>query len=132
MARLRTVMIIDDSPACSEFMALALESEGGAEVTTETRPLKALERIRTERPNLILLDIKMPEMDGFAVLSSLRSEGHPTPVIMVSGSARQPDIDRAYALGCNGYVVKPDSIDEYRRIANAVLGYWRGNEIPAG
>jgi two-component system OmpR family response regulator len=132
MARLQTVMIIDDSPACTEFMALALEAEGGAAIISETRPQRALERIRTERPSLILLDVKMPELDGFEVLSSLRADGLPTPVIMVSGSSRQADIDRAYALGCNGYLVKPNSIDDYRHIAGAVLTYWRGNEVPAG
>jgi two-component system, OmpR family, response regulator len=131
MAKLESVLIVDDSERCIEFMALALEAEGGVNVTSETMPVRALDRIRQEKPGLVLLDIKMPDLDGFGVLALLRDEGNAQPVVMLSGSARQTDIDRAFALGCDGYFEKPGTIDDYRSMAGAVIAYWRRGELPA-
>jgi CheY-like chemotaxis protein len=63
-------------------------------------PLRALARIREERPSLVLLDIKMPGLDGFGLLAQLRQDGNTLPVLMLSGLARQTDINRAFTLGC--------------------------------
>src|SRR5215510_13732206 len=87
MAKLASVLIVDDNPRCLEFMTLAFESQGGVEVSSELRPVAALDRIRAEKPDLVMLDVKMPEIDGFGVLSMLRGEGNSVPVVMCSGSA---------------------------------------------
>jgi CheY-like chemotaxis protein len=89
-----------------------------------------MQRIHSDRPDLILLDIKMPGVDGFMVLADLRNAGNNLPVLMCSGSDLQSDIDRAFELGCNGYFVKPAGIDGYRRMASAVANYWSGSELP--
>ncbi len=130
MSRLANVLIVDDNPHCLEFLKLAFEAHTGAVVHGETQPAVALDRIRAEKPDLIMLDIKMPEIDGITMLSMLRGEGNPVPVVMCSGSARQVDVDRAYAQGCSGYVEKPSSMEGYRDIAGVILGYWSQNEIP--
>jgi len=130
MAKLESLLIVDDSQRCIEIISKALEAEGGVCVSSETEPARALERIRQERPSLILLDIKMPGLDGFSVLSLLRGEGNTSPIVMFSGSARQADVDRAYALGCNGYVQKPSTIEDYRALASAIVTYWRRGELP--
>ncbi len=130
MSKLATVLIVDDNPRCLEFMTLAFEAHGGINVAGELKPIIALERIRAEKPDLVVLDIKMPEVDGFTLLSTLRGEGNPVPVVMCSGSALQKDVNRAYAAGCSGYVEKPATLEDYRAMAGAVVEYWRRVELP--
>lgn len=132
MAKLESVLVIDDSERCIEFISLALRAQGGVEVLSETVPTRAVARVREENPGLILLDVKMPEVDGFDVLKQLRREGRTQPIVMLSGSARQADVDRAYALGCNGYVEKPSTLSDYREVANAIICFWRRGELPVG
>jgi len=50
--------------------------------------------------------------------------------VMCSGSALQKDVDRAYASGCNGYIEKPTTLEDYRAMAAAVVEYWRRGELP--
>ena len=130
MAKLANVLIIDDNPRCLEFMALAFSAHGGVSVASELVPTKALDRVRSEKPDLIVLDVKMPDIDGFEVLAMLRGEGNLVPVVMCSGSALQKDVDRAYAGGCNGYLEKPTTLEDYRAMAGAVVDYWRRGELP--
>jgi CheY-like chemotaxis protein len=130
MSKLASVLIVDDNPRCLEFMTLAFTAHGGVNVKGELKPIVALERIRAEKPDLVVLDIKMPEIDGFMLLSTLRGEGNPVPVVMCSGSALQKDVDRAYASGCSGYVEKPTTLEDYRAMAGAVVEYWRRGELP--
>ena len=130
MAKLANVLIIDDNPRCLEFMALAFSAHGGVNVASELVPAKALDRVRSEKPDLIVLDVKMPDIDGFEVLAMLRGEGNLVPVVMCSGSALQKDVDRAYAGGCNGYLEKPTTLEDYRAMAGAVVDYWRRGELP--
>lgn len=130
MSKLASVLIVDDNPRCLEFMTLAFTAQGGVQVAGETKPIIALDRIRTEKPDLVVLDVKMPELDGFGVLSLLRSEGNPVPVVMCSGSALQKDIDRAYAGGCSGYLEKPTTLEDYRSLASAIVDYWSRGELP--
>lgn len=131
MSKLASVLIVDDNPRCLEFMTLAFSAHGGVTVAGEMKPVAALERIRNEKPDLVVLDVKMPDIDGFTVLSMLRGEGNPVPVVMCSGSALQKDIDRAYASGCSGYVEKPTTLEDYRAMAGAVVEYWRRGELPS-
>lgn len=131
MMRLANVLVVDDNPSCLEFMTLAFTAQGSVAVKGEMNPRTAIVRIRNEKPDLVVLDVKMPELDGFDVLSLLRGEGNVVPVVMCSGSSLQKDIDRAYASGCNGYVTKPESLDDYRSMAGRVIDYWRRNELPS-
>ncbi len=130
MAKLASVLVVDDNPNCLQFMTLAFATQAGVQVTGEQKPRTALVRIRNERPDLVVLDVKMPELDGFGVLSALRGEGNPVPVVMCSGSALQKDVDRAYGTGCNGYIEKPSTLAEYREMAQTVIGYWQRTELP--
>jgi len=79
MAKLANVLIADDNPRCLEFMTLAFTAHGGVTVASELRSVNAVERIRTEKSDLVVLDVKRPGVDGFAVLSLLRGEGNPYP-----------------------------------------------------
>ena len=130
MSKLARVLVVDDNAHDLEFLTSAFQLQGEVEVSGETRPVAALGRIREEKPDIVVLDVKMPELDGFGVLSLLRGEGNLVPVVMCSGSALQKDVNRAYATGCNGYVEKPPTLDGYRKAAAAIVDYWRRGELP--
>ncbi|MDP3739493.1 MAG: response regulator [Hyphomonadaceae bacterium] len=130
MTKLANVFIVDDNLHCLEFLTLAFQSHSGVDVTGEIKPVTALGRIRKEMPDLVMLDIKMPDLDGFGLLAMLRGEGNFVPIVMCSGSTRQKDVDRAYAEGCNGYVEKPSTLEDYRSMAGAIVDYWRRGELP--
>jgi CheY-like chemotaxis protein len=75
MAKLASVLIVDDNPRCLEFMTLAFAAQGSVSVSSEMKPSDAVDRIRNDKPDLVMLDVKMPEIDGFTVLSMLRRVG---------------------------------------------------------
>ena len=86
-------------------------------------------------PDVILLDLKMPRFSGFDFLEWLRYKGAPhvrgTPVVVISSSSVQKDIDRAYALGVNSYLVKPVEWKQFRERIKALGVYWSEHvEIP--
>lgn len=77
-------------------------------------------------PDLIILDLKLPRISGQTILKHLKNDDHmkKTPVIMFSASDRSADIDLAYANHVNGYVVKPDKLDDYVRFAETIRSFW--------
>ncbi len=90
------------------------------------------DRTQYPLPCLILLDLKMPEVDGFEVLQWIREHPSLPPMIVVvlTASNLQEDIGRAYRLGANSYVVKPNSLDKLVDIAKDLANWWiKHNEI---
>jgi CheY-like chemotaxis protein len=86
-------------------------------------------------PKVTLLDVKMPGRSGFEVLAWIRSQPSvgDSVVVMLSGSRQAEDIERAYKLGANSYLVKPNDPRELRSLNEIIVNYWVGNNItPAG
>lgn len=83
-------------------------------------------------PSLIILDVKMPRVDGIEVLQWIRGQAglRCVPVMMFSSSAHPADVERAYLLGANGYLVKPPSTHERAEIAGLVRDWIRFNQPP--
>ncbi|HLA60022.1 MAG TPA: response regulator [Puia sp.] len=77
-------------------------------------------------PKIVLLDIKMPKLNGFEVLSRIRSDVRTktTPVVMLTSSNQEPDIYKCYALGANSYIVKPVSFDKFSEAIRDLGCYW--------
>lgn len=89
------------------------------------------DRTRFPFPHLMLLDIKMPKLDGFGVLQWLRAQpgfGR-LPVIVFSSSDREDDIARAHDMGANSYLVKTPSSNGMAQIAHALDSYWAGHNM---
>ena len=91
------------------------------------------DRSRYPLPCLCLLDIKMPKMNGFDVLRQIRE--HPAtrrlPVVFLTSSNQRCDIDQAYDLGANSYLVKPPDADSLHAMLQSLQGYWFSmNELP--
>jgi CheY-like chemotaxis protein len=85
------------------------------------------DRTAFPEPDLVLMDLKMPRKGGFEVLEWFRNlqEGALIPVIVLTSSNRDADIQRAYSLGANTYFIKPHSFDEFRGLVKTLCEYWR-------
>jgi CheY-like chemotaxis protein len=93
------------------------------------------DRQRYPMPVVLLLDLKMPFRDGFEVLKWIRAQSHlrKLVVIMFSGSSLDRDVDAAFELGVNSFVIKPVSFSELLQVIMAIHHYWFGcNHFPQG
>lgn len=113
------ILIVDDEPRMIKFIRLNLELEG-YRVSEASTGLGALDKVRTELPNLVLLDVMMPEMDGFETLERIREISN-VPVIMLTVKAEEEDKVRGLELGADDYVTKPFSPRELSSRIKAVL-----------
>ena len=77
-------------------------------------------------PCLILLDLKMPKMNGFEVLEVIKADDKlkNIPIIVLTSSNRYEDIDRAYKLGCNSYIIKPVNFEKFTKAITSLQQYW--------
>jgi two-component system phosphate regulon response regulator PhoB len=129
--RPQRVLVVDDSDDVREMLRLVLTRRGFAVVEASDGAeavVKAVERC----PDLVLLDVRMPIMDGLEALRQLRAEARTAhvPIIMVSA---QPDqAERARALGSNGFVAKPAPPDALLKQIRAVLGRTSSTRHDAG
>jgi DNA-binding response OmpR family regulator len=106
MKRVPKVLIVDDEPDVLLLLRIELEAEG-YETLLAADGETALRRISEERPDVVLLDVMMPVVDGWGVLQRLADEGADTPVIVLSAKASEGDVAHALELGAQEYVTKP-------------------------
>lgn len=114
----KKILVIDDSETNILLIKSLFEDEELIHVDVLLNSRLALKRIEEVMPDLILLDIMMPDIDGFTILTILKRDEQlkHIPVIVVSAKDEQTDIDRAYALGAENYITKPIIIDELFKI----------------
>jgi two-component system, OmpR family, alkaline phosphatase synthesis response regulator PhoP len=117
------VLVADDEPHLLRLVKFRLEREG-YEVLTAIDGEAALQLARSERPDLCVLDVMMPERSGFDVLRELRSDHSCAgmKVIMLTARAQHRDIDVGFSLGADDYITKPFSPQELRARIGAHLG----------
>ena len=114
-----SVLVVEDDPNIRELLQLYLEKEGYA-VTLATDGGQGLEKFRSIRPNLVLLDVMMPVMDGWAVCKAIREDGN-TPVIMLTAKGETDDKVMGLKSGADDYVTKPFEMKELLARIEAVL-----------
>jgi DNA-binding response OmpR family regulator len=102
------ILFVDDDPILREFAVVNLATEH-ASVETAPDGAEALSAIAAKAPDIVLLDLEMPSVDGFQVLKTLRAspEHRDLPVIVVTGREDVDAVDRAFAAGATSFVVKP-------------------------
>jgi two-component system KDP operon response regulator KdpE len=110
---------VDDEPRMIRFIRMNLELER-YRVIEASNGLKALDQIREQLPDLVIMDVMMPELDGFETLELLR-EISSVPVIMLTVKSDEDDKVRGLALGADDYITKPFSPRELTGRVNAVL-----------
>jgi two-component system KDP operon response regulator KdpE len=113
----RRVLVVDDEPRVLKFVAIALRLRG-FEVVSTTSGEEALELIKSAEPDIVLLDVIMPGIDGFEVLEKLRTFTE-LPVIIFSASPENRD--NAMRLGTNYFMLKPFNLDEMEGRIKAIL-----------
>jgi DNA-binding response OmpR family regulator len=115
----RSILVVDDEERMVRFIRLNLEHDGFI-VVPAYRGMQALDEIRKEMPDLVLLDVMMPDMDGFEVLKLIRENGS-APVIMLTAKGEEDDRVRGLELGADDYITKPFSPRELVSRVKAVL-----------
>jgi two-component system OmpR family response regulator len=116
----RRVLVVDDEPNIRDLVEVALRFHGFAPVAVATGE-QALRHVKAERPDLIVLDVMLPDVDGFEVCRRLRADGHDVPVIFLTARDTPSDTVTGLTLGGDDYVTKPFSIDALVARVRAVL-----------
>lgn len=122
------VLIVDDEPNVRLMMRTALESSG-YRVVEAADGQAALSQLFSEPCDLILLDLRMPRVDGMATLEKLRERGSSTPVVMLTAHGSIPDAVAAMKLGAIDFLTKPITPSELRTVVAEVIR--RHHEPPA-
>ncbi len=105
------ILVVDDEPEVQSLLRLSLAGAGYRTIEARTAT-EAVAALRAERPDLVLLDLGLPDADGLDVIASVRAEPSNTPIIVVSARQREKDKVQALELGANDYVTKPFSTGE--------------------
>ena len=114
------LLVVDDEPNIVELLSVSLRY-AGFEVATAANGRDAVERARLFRPDLVLLDVMLPDVDGFDVLRRLRGEGTRVPVLFLTARDSTEDKINGLTLGGDDYVTKPFSLEEVIARIRAVL-----------
>lgn len=114
------LLIVDDEGNLRSMLSAALRHHGFT-VTEAENGRQALEQVAKEHPDLLVLDVMLPELDGFEVCRRLRSDGDHTPVLFLTARDGTEDKVRGLTLGGDDYLQKPFSLDELVARAQAVL-----------
>ena len=145
MSAIRTILLVEDSPADAEMAIDALREANLANPIVHVEDgVEAMEYLHRkgrfadrsdEDPAVLLLDIKMPRMDGLEVLQRIRADERlrRMPVVILSSSREESDLVRSWNLGVNAYVVKPVDIDQFFAAVKTLGKFWAViNETPVG
>ena len=114
------ILIIEDDPAVSKGLEISLKKES-YESLTESDGEKGYQTALKIKPGLILLDIMLPNKNGFDICKDLRLNGHNFPIIMLSAKAEEADKVIGFELGADDYVTKPFSVKELMARIKAIL-----------
>ena len=115
----RLILVVDDEARMVRFIQLNLEHDG-FQVISAHNGREALDQVRSKLPNLVLLDVMMPDLDGFEVLERIRNQST-VPVIMLTAKGEEDDRVRGLELGADDYITKPFSPRELVSRVRAVL-----------
>jgi len=144
MPRTLDILLVEDNPNDVELALYVFRRNGIADrVRVAGDGEEALEflqcrgnfagRYRSEGPAIVLLDLKLPRVDGFQFLQRMRSDERlkTIPVIILSTSNEPSDIIRSYALGANSYIVKPVEFERFVDAVRSIVRYWLTmNQLP--
>ncbi len=122
------ILVVDDEPTIVRLMEFILARQGH-EMLVAVNGEEALEKIQLHKPDLVLLDIMMPRIDGYEVARRIRAneETAGLPIIMLSAKAQEADIRKGMEVGVNEYITKPFSPDQLVHVVSDYLSR-RGKE----
>ncbi len=115
-----TILVADDEPDTLDLLEITL-GRAGYRVLRAVNGREALEVVRREKPDLLLLDVMMPHLSGLDVLKTLKAEGAAPPVILFSARGRADDLAAGIEAGAVQYLVKPTSRDRLLEAVRTVV-----------
>jgi two-component system OmpR family response regulator len=119
------ILVVDDEDSLVDLVASALRF-AGYEVATAQSGLDALRSVKADPPHLVVLDVNLPDIDGFDVCRRLRRDGHQVPVIFLTARNEPEDLRTGFRQGGDDYLTKPFSLEELALRVEAVLRRVRG------
>jgi two-component system, OmpR family, response regulator VicR len=125
-----TLLVVEDEPSVARGLEYGLKAEGFTVLLAPTGR-RALELVRGGAPQLVLLDVRLPDMSGFDVCRTLREEGRSLPILMVTAKDEEVDKVLGLELGADDYIVKPFSFRELLSRVHAALRRAYGELAPA-
>jgi DNA-binding response OmpR family regulator len=114
------IVLVEDNADLAYGLRNNLEIEGHVVTVAEDGPA-GLEVVRTEEPDLVILDLMLPGLDGYRVLETLRAEGRDVPVLILTARGEEADKVRGFRLGADDYVTKPFGVLELLARVQAIL-----------
>lgn len=105
------ILVVDDEPAIRRLLRVGLSAEGHTVSEAESAAM-AIQRLREDRPDLIVLDLGLPDMSGLELLAHWRDEGNELPIVILSSRTDESGIVQALELGADDYVAKPFGMRE--------------------
>lgn len=116
------ILLVDDNPIILEIEKSVLKVEN-YDIETALDGVEALEKVDSFRPDLVLLDIMMPQMDGFQVARSMKEneKTREIPIVMVTAKRRPEDMNEGYLEGAAGYITKPFKSEELLKVVEILL-----------
>jgi two-component system alkaline phosphatase synthesis response regulator PhoP len=119
----KSIMVVDDNPDIITIVRTILEGKGYSVFSASSGP-ELLELLKDQKPDLIILDIMMPEMDGLEVLTRLKgmAETATIPVILLTAKVQYEDVLGGYKLGADYYITKPFTSTQLVNGINLLLG----------
>ena len=123
----KKILLVDDSPTAILWQRLILEADQ-YEIVVATDGEEGVRLAKTEHPDLVLLDVMMPRMDGFEALREIRADDalRTTPILMVTTRSEMANVMQGYESGCNEYITKPVDRSE---LLMKVRSYLAGREV---
>jgi CheY-like chemotaxis protein len=120
----RTILVVDDSPTSRDILGTILR-HGGFSVMEAASVAEAETTLAAEQPDLVLLDLYLPEVDGFELLRRMKAEPatRDVPVVCITAGATKEVRQRAEAMGCEEVVFKPEGPNEVLALVRRVLGH---------
>jgi DNA-binding response OmpR family regulator len=132
MAPMPKVLIVEDDEVIAQGMARHLDA-AGFDAVWVTNGDQGLARLRYEKPDVCVLDLMLPGVDGWKLIETARGEGIPTPIVVVSARGTEHDRVHALEIGADDYLVKPFSMKELvARVRAAARRSGRVGEAPRG
>lgn len=107
--RMKTVLVIDDNPTIVELIKYAVNLQGMYQVIVAYDGIQGLERVNNDHPDCVIIDVKMPRMDGYQLVRCLRGDTRTadTPLIILSAMTREEDLMTGLLSGADEYLTKP-------------------------
>jgi CheY-like chemotaxis protein len=117
---MKTVLLTDDNEDIVELVQLVLRNSG-YKLITAADGAKAVDLCLKQKPDLVLMDLNMPNMNGFEATRTLRQKGFGNPIVVLTGSESAEDRAEATAAGCNDYIVKTLEMANVQQMLNRYL-----------